>query len=134
MIETIELMKHSQLAPSCFPRSWPKPRHHLPKLIMNFVTSCFVISFRINHKKYIVPWLDDESRILNNIQYVAIALFLLMIAHYLEDSKLNLLRQIYCRNDFNFKLDPLFNRGNLWFLQTKRYVFNVHRLLRLKRI
>src|SRR3954468_15311421 len=77
MIETIELMKHSQLAPSCFPRSWPKPRHHLSKLIMNLEATCFVISFRINHIKYIVPWLDDKSRILNNIQYVAVALVLL---------------------------------------------------------
>src|SRR4051812_16913500 len=119
MIETIELMKHSQLAPSCFQLSWPKPRLHPSKLIMNLETTCFVISFRINHIKYIVPWLDDESKILNNIQYVAVALFLLMIARYLEDSKLNLLRQIHRRNYFNFKLDPLFNSGNLWILQCK---------------
>src|SRR4051812_40675222 len=119
MIETIELMKHSQLAPSFFPRSWPKPRHHLPKLIMNHEATCFVISFYVNHIKYIVPWLDDESRILNNIQYVAVALFLLLIARYLEDSKLNLLRQFHRQNDFNFKLDPLFNSGNLWILQCK---------------
>src|SRR3954467_14217192 len=102
MIKTIEFMKHSQLAPFCFPRSWRKPRHHLSKLIMNLEATCFLISFRINHIKYIVPWLDDESRILNNIQYVAIVLFLLMIASYLEDSKLNLLRQIRRRNYFNF--------------------------------
>src|SRR4051794_17055439 len=108
MIEAIELMKHSQLAPSGFQLLRPKPRHHLSKLIMNFETSCFVISFHVNHIKYIVPWLDDESRILNNIQYVAVVLFLLVIARYLEDSKLNLLRKIHRRNDFNFKLDPLF--------------------------
>src|SRR4051812_17486383 len=120
MIEAIKLMKCSQLAPSCFQLDFrPKPRLNLSKLIMNFETSCFEISFHVNHIKYIVPWLDDESRILNNIQYVAVALFLLMIARYLKDSKLNLLRQIRRRNYFNFKLDPLFNSGNLWILHCK---------------
>src|SRR4051812_47746509 len=105
MIETIKLMKCSQLALSSSQSLRPMPRLNLSKLIMNFETSCFVISFHVNHIKYIIPWLDDESRILNNIHYVAVAFFLLLIARYLEDSKLNLLRQFHRRNDFNFKLD-----------------------------
>src|SRR4051812_39820137 len=113
------MCEHHLLPMTRFQLSWPKPRHHLSKLIMNLETFCFVINFRINHIKYIVSWLDGESRILNNIQYVAVVLFLLMIARYLEDSKLNLLRQIRRQNYFNFKLDPLFNSGNLWILQCK---------------
>src|SRR4051812_32302060 len=124
MIKAIKLMEHSQLALSCYQPLWPKPRLHLSKLIMNFETSCFVISFRVNHIKYIALWLNHKSRILHNIQYVAISFFIIKIARYLEDSKLNLLRQIRHRNYFNFKLDPLLWNGNLWILQTKRYVFN----------
>src|SRR5436189_5834404 len=111
MIETIKLMKCSQLAPSSFQSLRPKPRLNLWKLIMNFETSCFVISHHVNHIKYVSLWLNDETRILQNIQYIAVSLFLFKIACYLEHSKLNMLRQIRHRNYFNFKLNPLFNSG-----------------------